>query len=164
MTSSNRAPIPDITFRQARTDDIPRMVELISAAELPAAFIAEFLDDFVVAERDGGRDARVIACGGVEMYETCAVIRSVVVDPAAQGAGIGLEIARRLMDAARAAGATDLYLFTAQAHPFWLRLDFVDVTFEEWKEPARANWQYQFLSQNREIVPDIHTMWRRAEP
>lgn len=136
------------------------MVDLISSAELPASFIAEFLDGFVVAERGGA----VIACGGVEMYETCAVIRSVVVEPEAQGAGNGRQIAQRLMDAARAAGATDLYLFTAQAHPFWLRLGFVDVTFEEWKVAARANWQYQFLSQNREIVPDIHTMWRRAAP
>ncbi len=160
MTSSSRAPAPDVTFRPARVDDVPRIVELISSAELPAAFVAEFLDGFVVAEQAGV----VIACGGVELYETCAVIRSVVVDPAAQGEGIGGEIARRLMGAARAAGATDLYLFTAQAHAFWLRLGFVDVTFEEWKEPARANWQYQFLSQNRTIVPNIHTMWRRATP
>lgn len=160
MTSSSRPPIPGVTFRPAREDDVPRIVELISAADLPAAFIAEFLDGFVVAERERA----VIACGGVEMLETCAVIRSVVVDPAAQGAGIGLEVARRLMDAARAAGATDLYLFTAEAHPFWQRLGFADVAFEEWKEPARANWQYQFLSQNREMVPDIHTMWRRAAP
>jgi N-acetylglutamate synthase-like GNAT family acetyltransferase len=136
------------------------MVDLISSAELPAAFVDEFLDEFVVAELGG----TVIGCGGVEMYETCAIIRSVVVEPTAQGAGIGREIAQRLMDAARAAGATDLYLFTAQAHPFWLLLGFVDVTFEEWKAPARANWQYQFLSQNREMVPDIHTMWRRAAP
>ena len=160
MTISNRTPAPDVSFRPARASDIPRVVELISSAELPAAFVAEFLGGFVVAERDGA----VIACGGVEVYETCAVIRSVVVDPQAQGGGIGREIARRLMDSARAAGATDLYLFTAQAHPFWQRLGFEDVTFEEWKEPARANWQYQFLSQNREIVPDIHTMWRRAAP
>ena len=160
MTSSDRWPIPDVTFRPARTDDIPRMVDLISAAELPAAFVAEFLDGFVVAERDG----EVIACGGGEMYETCAVIRSVVVDPAARGEGIGLEIATRLIDAARGAGATDLYLFTAQAHAFWLRLGFTDVAYEAWKEPARACWQYQFLSQNRTIVPDIHTMWRAAAP
>ena len=160
MTSSNRLPTPGVTFRPATTEDIPRMVDLISSAELPAAFIAEFLDGFVVAERDGA----VVACGGIETYESCAVIRSVVVDPPAQGSGIGVEIARRLMDAARAAGATDLYLFTAEAHAFWLRLGFIDVTFEEWKDPARACWQYQFLSQNRTIVPDIHTMWRRAAP
>ena len=61
MTSSSPSPIPDVTFRPARTDDIPKMVDLISSAELPAAFIAEFLDGFVVAERGGA----VIACGGV---------------------------------------------------------------------------------------------------
>ena len=159
-TSSHRPPDPGVTFRPARADDVPRIVELISSAELPATFVAEFLDSFVVGERDGA----VIACGGVEVYGSCAVIRSVVVDSPAQGKGIGLGIARRLMDDARSAGASDLYLFTAQAHAFWLRLGFADVTFQEWKEPARACWQYQFLSQNRDVVPDVHTMWRRAAP
>ena len=60
MTSNRRRPAGDLTFRPARTDDVPRMTELIASAELPAAFIAEFLDGFVVAERDGA----VIACGG----------------------------------------------------------------------------------------------------
>lgn len=158
MTSSRRRPARGLKFRPGRTGDIPKIAELIAAAELPAAFIAEFLDGFVVAERDGA----VIACGGVEMYETCAVIRSVVVDDNARGAGIGRMIADRLIRAARARGATDLYLFTAQAHGFWLRLGFKDVDYHDWKAPARACWQYVFLSQNRDIVPDIHTMWRRA--
>jgi amino-acid N-acetyltransferase len=158
LTSNNSRPASAVTFRSARPDDVPRIVHLISSAELPAAFVTEFLDGFVVAVRDSS----VIACGGVERYENCAVIRSVVVDPAARGEGIGGEVAQRLMAAARVAGATDLYLFTELAHPFWLRLGFADVAFEAWKPPARANWQYQFLSQNRDVVPGIHTMWRPA--
>jgi amino-acid N-acetyltransferase len=160
LTSDDRSPVSDVTFRLARTDDIPRIEGLVSSAELPAAFIAEFLDGFIVAERDGA----IIACGGVEMYETCAVIRSVVVEPDARGAGIGIEIATRLIDTARGREATDLYLFTMQAHAFWLRLGFEDVSYDDWKEPARACWQYQFLAQNRDMMPDVRPMWRRAAP
>ncbi len=160
MTSRNRPRIPGVTFRMAIEADVQRMTALIAAAALPAVFITEFLEGFVVAERDG----EVVACGGVEQYEACAVIRSVVVDPAARGRGIGLEIAAMLMEMARSARASDVYLFTAEAHAFWSRLGFVDVAYEDWREPARACWQYQFLSQNRQMVPDIHTMWRQAAP
>jgi N-acetylglutamate synthase-like GNAT family acetyltransferase len=134
------------------------MTEMIAAAELPPIFIEEFLDGFIAAERDGA----LLACGGVEMYGDCAVIRSVVVDPGARGLGLGGQLAERLMAQACKSGATDLYLFTADAWEFWKRYGFVDVTFEEWREPARACWQYQFLSQNREMVSGIHTMWRAA--
>jgi len=160
LTSKNRPGISGVTFRGAAAADVPRMTELIAAAALPAVFITEFLDGFVVAERGG----EVIACGGVEHYGACAVIRSVVVDPSARGLGVGVEIAGMLMDRARAAAAQDIYLFTAEAQDFWSRLGFVDVTFEEWKEPARACWQYQFLSPNREMLPDVHPMWRSAAP
>jgi N-acetylglutamate synthase-like GNAT family acetyltransferase len=85
-----------------------------------------------------------------------------VVDPGARGLGLGGQLAERLMALARESAAADLYLFTVDAWPFWERYGFRDVTFEEWREPARACWQYQFLSQNREIVGGIHTMWRAA--
>jgi amino-acid N-acetyltransferase len=70
------------------------MTELISAANLPAIFIEEFLDGFVAAEREG----ELVGCGGVETYGDCAVIRSVAVDGAARGLGIGRRIAEMLME------------------------------------------------------------------
>jgi len=73
----------NVTFRPARAADVPRMVELIAGANLPPAFVEEYLDGFIAAERGG----ETIACGGVEMYAGSAVIRSVVVDDAARGLG-----------------------------------------------------------------------------
>ncbi len=147
-----------VNFRPAQATDIPRMAELITAAHLPPLFIEEYLDGFVAADREGD----VIACGGIEVYGDCAVIRSVVVDEAGRGLGLGGKLAEMLMSNARDAGAADLYLFTADALPFWQHYGFVEVTFEDWRDAPRACWQYQFLSQNRELVPEIHTMWRKA--
>lgn len=149
-----------ITLRQARADDIPRIVELITSAELPPLFIAENLDGFVVVERAEG----VVACGGLELFGRCGVIRSVVVDPELRGSGVGRTVWERLEQDARGAALTDLYLFTGDAHDFWSRLGFVDVTFDEWKAEARMNWQYQFLSQNQDLFPreQLHIMWRAA--
>jgi N-acetylglutamate synthase-like GNAT family acetyltransferase len=152
------APTGNVTFRSATVADVPRMAELIAGAHLPPLFIEEYLDGFVVVERE----SVVVACGGVEMYGNCGVVRSVLVDETARGLGLGGQIAGRLISNARRDGARDLYLFTAGALPFWQHYGFVEVTFDDWNEPARACWQYQFLSQNRDMVPDIVTMWRRA--
>lgn len=152
------APTANVTFRAAGATDVPRMVELIAGAHLPPLFVEEFLEGFIAAERGG----EIVACGGVEMYGDCAVIRSVVVDEAGRGLGLGGRLAEMLMAHARDAGATDLYLFTADALPFWQHYGFVEVALEDWRDAPRACWQYQFISQNRNLMPDVHTMWRKA--
>lgn len=152
------APAANVAFRPAHAADVPRMVELIAGAQLPPLFVEEFLEGFIAGERAG----EIIACGGVEMYGDCAVIRSVVVDEAGRGLGLGGRLAEMLMAHARDAGATDLYLFTADALPFWQHYGFVEVALEDWRDAPRVCWQYQFISQNRNLMPDVHTMWRKA--
>jgi N-acetylglutamate synthase-like GNAT family acetyltransferase len=134
------------------------MVELIAGANLPPFFVDEYLDGFVAAERAG----TVVGCGGIEMYGDCAVVRSVVVAESERGTGLGRRLAEALMADASKAGAVDLYLFTADALPFWAHLGFEEVGFDAWREPARACWQYQFLSQNHDLDFEVHTMWRKA--
>jgi N-acetylglutamate synthase-like GNAT family acetyltransferase len=152
------APTSSVTFRPACAADVPRMIELIAGAHLPPAFVEEYLDGFIAAEGDGD----VIACGGIEMYGDCAVVRSVVVDEARRGWGLGGKLAEMLMSNAREAGAMDLYLFTADALPFWRHYGFNEAALDDWKDAPRACWQYQFISQNRELMAGVHAMWRKA--
>ena len=158
MPNKHPAPVAEITIRAARPDDVPRIADVIAAADLPPLLIEEHLDGFVVGEQSG----EIVACGGIEFYGDCAVIRSVVCDERIRGQGAGSRIARALLEHGRTAGATDLYLFTGDALPFWERHGFVEVTLDDWKEPPRACWQYQFVSQADELRAQIHTMWRRA--
>jgi len=156
MTTSDLA---DVTMRRAAPADIPRMVELIAGANLPPLFISEYLDGFAVGEQGG----QVVGCGGIEMYGSSAVIRSIVVGERMRGTGLGRKLSELLMSDAKAAGATDLYLFTADAHDFWQHLGFVDIALGDWKAEARVNWQYQFISQNADLIGgEIYTMWRKA--
>lgn len=148
----------NVAFRAAHPRDLPRIAELIAAAHLPPLFIEEHLDGFIAAQRDDD----LIGCGGVEIYGDCAVIRSVVVDESGRGLGLGGRLAELLMQKGRDAGASDLYLFTADALPFWQHYGFIEVSCSDWKDAARANWQYQFISQNLDLIPDLHTMWRKA--
>jgi amino-acid N-acetyltransferase len=148
----------NITYRPARAGDVARMAELIAAAHLPSLFIEEYLDGFIAAQQGD----EVIACGGIEIYDDCGVIRSVVVDESGRGLGLGGRLAELLMEKGRNAGVTDLFLFTADALPFWQHYGFVEVTLDAWKDPPRASWQYQFISQNHDLIPEVHTMWRKA--
>ena len=143
-----------VSLRAAGAEDVARMTALIAEAHLPPLFIDTFLAGFVVAERAGA----MLGCGGLEMYAEAGVIRSVVVDPPAHGLGIGRLLAERLMAAAREDGARELYLFTQDARDFWAHLGFADVTLDEWSAAPRACWQYQFISQNPESLPEIRTM------
>jgi N-acetylglutamate synthase-like GNAT family acetyltransferase len=150
------------TYRRGRADDVPALAQLIVAGELPPLFIVEFAEGFVVVEHDG----EIVGCGGLEVYEErCGVIRSVVVDERLRGMHVGEKIAQLLTEDARAAGITDLYLFTMHAHPFWQRLGYVDVSLDAWKQAPRVCWQYQFISRYPEAGKDVFVMWRSiADP
>lgn len=147
-------------MRRAQEEDIPRIVQLIVSANLPPLFVPEYLGGFVVAEQDGD----VVACGGLEMYASCGVIRSVVVDERLRGTGVGKRLWQLLEADARNTAATDLYLFTGDAHDFWQRLGFEDKALDDWKPEAQINWQYQFISQNGDLFGDDlpSSMWRAA--
>jgi amino-acid N-acetyltransferase len=153
------APSPP-TLRAARLDDVPTLAALIASADLPPFFIAEYIDGFAIAERDGA----IVACGGIELYGDCGVLRSIVVAEEARGLGLGRVVSERLIEAGRTAGVTELYLFTMDAHDFWVHLGFRDVPLRDWSEPPRASWQYQFIAANPNLdeFARIHSMWRGA--
>ena len=130
VTRSDAVP----ALRAARRDEIPAITQLVAAADLPPLFVEPYIDGFLVAERDGA----LLACGGVEIYDDCAVLRSIVVADTTRGLGLGRRLAEALAEQARTAGATELYLFTENAHDFWLHLGYIDVPLDDWAQPPRA--------------------------
>ncbi len=145
-------------YRRGRAADVPAFAQLIIAGDLPPLFIEEFVEGFVAVEHDG----EIIGCGGLEVFGDSGVIRSIVVDERGRGQNIAQEMTGLLVADARAAGISDLYLFTMHAHNFWLRLGFTDVPLDAWKELPRACWQYQFLSQFPAVATGVYSMWRAA--
>ena len=131
---NRRAQSPVTCVRPAAAADVAGMAALIASAGLPALFIEEYLDGFLLAEHDGA----LLACGGVETYGDCAVLRSIVVAEEARGHGLGRRLADALIARARDGGAAELYLFTRDAHAFWQRLGFADVALDDWTPAPRA--------------------------
>lgn len=149
----------NVTIEQPVPDDIPSIARLIESADLPPFFIEEFLPGFVIARHNDD----LIACGGVEIYDDTCFIRSIVVRPEARGTRLGRRLAELLMDAGRAAGAHDAYLFTMDAWAFWKHLDFVDIDVEAWKPVACQTWQYRFVAPRMHLFEGIHSMWKSLD-
>lgn len=149
-----------VLYRRGEPRDVAPIAQLMMLTDLPPLFIEEFLGGFVVAEHEG----EFLGCGGLEVYGECGAIRSVATVPRARGYGLGRRMAELLVDDAKACGAREIYLFTADAHPFWLHLGFDDVTLDEWSESPRRSWQYQYVRAHPEMMAeyDVHSMRMRV--
>lgn len=88
---------------------------LLASNHLPADDVRSGPGEFYVATVDGTR----VGCGGLEVYESDGLLRSVVVAEAHRGAGYGAAITDALESRARASGVETLYLLTTTAADFF---------------------------------------------
>jgi amino-acid N-acetyltransferase len=146
----------DVTLRPASPADLDAVTELVVAAHLPPWGIDEHLQNFVVAEQDG----RVVGCGGFEAYPAgeTALVRSMAVDESLRGGGLGTRILEWVMERAASEGLTQLYLFTMDAHDFYLKFGWVDATLDDVPEAAHESAQYKFLAEHGKDWPQIAAM------
>jgi amino-acid N-acetyltransferase len=116
-----------INVRKARLTDVPRMMPLLNeyakqAEILPRmeAEVYQSIRDWVVAEADG----KIVGMGSLLiMWGDLAEIRSLVIDPAYQGYGIGRAIVAQLLDEARALGLPRVFALTRKPG-FFLKTGF----------------------------------------
>ncbi len=113
--------------RRARTGDvraIHRIVQVyvdqrvLLGKELVTLY--EDVQDFRVAELDG----EVVGCGAIHvMWEDLAEIRTVAVDPAVRGRGVGFALVAALVASARELGVRRVFVLTFE-HQFFGRQGF----------------------------------------
>ncbi len=124
-------------IRSARVEDIPTLYALVNEYArrgwlLPRSMeeIAATLSDWIVAEEGG----RVVGCGSlVWMSPTLVEIRSLAVEEAYQGNGVGGAIVQALVERARSAGARTVFALT-RAVSFFERLGFTVVERDRFPE------------------------------
>jgi protein-tyrosine-phosphatase/N-acetylglutamate synthase-like GNAT family acetyltransferase len=115
---------PGVTGRPARAADRAAVVRLLDDAGLPLDGLDDqFPGGHVVAERDGVP----VGVAGLERYGDAALLRSLAVDAAARGTGLGRALTADRVLAAREAGATAVYLLTTTAARLFRRLGFADL-------------------------------------
>ena len=117
-------------IRPARTQDVRDIRGLVDFYSpdgrlLSKATVTLFEDiqEFLVAERDG----EVVGCGALHvMWEDLAEVRTVAVDPALAGQGIGSLLLSALIQRAREVGVRKVFCLTF-AVPFFERHGFTEI-------------------------------------
>jgi amino-acid N-acetyltransferase len=126
-------------IRPATRRDAPAIEDLLTRTHLPIDGLADHLDNAIVAEREG----RVVASAALEIYEGGALLRSVAVDPAAQGTGLGRRVIDAAIARARRSGVTTLFLLTTTAERFFPKFGFTVVQRAEVPETVRQSVEFR---------------------
>ncbi|WP_329314124.1 amino-acid N-acetyltransferase [Streptomyces sp. NBC_01262] len=122
----------DVTIRRARTGDVHAVRALLDSyvrdrilLDKPTVTLYEDIQEFWVAERD--QDAEVIACGALHvMWEDLAEVRTLAVDPAYHGKGIGHLVLEKLLHTARWLGVRRIFCLTFEVD-FFAKHGFVEI-------------------------------------
>lgn len=122
-----------------QTHDEAALDTLLQACELSTEDITpEMLEHFRVAHLDKA----LVGCAGVDMLGEVGLLRSVAVDEAHRGTGLGKELVAAAEELAREEGVQTLYLLTDTAEGFFAGLGYRKVPREE--APADVAGTQQF--------------------
>ncbi|MFW6691694.1 amino-acid N-acetyltransferase [Streptomyces sp. MAR4 CNX-425] len=121
-----------VTVRRARTTDVPAIRRLLDPyvhrdilLGKATVTLYEDIQEFWVAERDA--DAAVVGCGALHvMWEDLAEVRTLAVDPARKGTGIGHQLLDRLLHTARWLGVGRIFCLTFEVD-FFAKHGFVEI-------------------------------------
>ncbi|KZS59286.1 N-acetylglutamate synthase [Mycobacterium kansasii] len=146
MTENRRDFQPVV--RRARTSDVPSIKKLVATyagkilLEKNLVTLYEAIQEFWVAEHPGIQ-GKVVGCGALHvLWADLGEIRTVAVDPALTGRGIGHAIVDRLLEVARELRLERLFVLTFETE-FFARHGFTEiegtpVTAEVFEEMCRS--------------------------
>ena len=112
---------------------------LLQAADLSTEDITpEMLEHFLAAHLGHA----LVGCVGLEVLEEVGLLRSVAVDEAHRGTGLGKELVAAMEEHAKDAGVRELYLLTTTAEGFFAGLGYRKIPREQ--APAAIAGTTQF--------------------
>ena len=133
---------PTTTLRPATKLDLPGVLALLHDTSLPADGAEAWIDQFVIAERDG----EVVGSAGLEMYGDDALLRSVATAAAVRGTGLGAQLVHAALDRARAMRIHTVYLLTTSADSWFARIGFVRLPRGEVPVAVQSSVQFGLVT------------------
>lgn len=111
------------SIRKATASDLDAVTSLLTENKLPVAGVADWIEDFLVAESDD----RIVGSIGVERYGDYMLLRSAAVAAAEQGRGIGRSLVDAVLSNAERAGSKAIFLLTTTAEGYFLSFGFEQI-------------------------------------
>jgi amino-acid N-acetyltransferase len=143
---------PTLRLRHATAADALSYVEtLLAENDLPSAdvrstpgafYVADVADEADGAGVDDSEAGSHVGVGGVEIYGTDGLLRSVVVERSLRGYGFGDALCEALEREARADGVDTLYLLTTTARGFFADRGFVEIDRTDVPAAIRGTSQF----------------------
>jgi amino-acid N-acetyltransferase len=129
VNTAGAAPAGQTLVRRARTPDVPAIKALVDTysgkilLEKNLVTLYETVQEFWVAEHDGA----VVGCGALHvLWSDLGEVRTVAVDRALTGRGVGHAIVDRLLQVARELGLQRLFVLTFETE-FFTRHGFTEI-------------------------------------
>jgi amino-acid N-acetyltransferase len=141
-----------LQLRRADEEALGYIESLLDASELPTADVRSSVGRFYVAHDGDNR----VGAGGLEIYGTDGLLRSVVVEQSVRGEGVGGTLLEALEAKARAAGVETLYLLTTTAAEFFVARGYEET--ERSAPPAEIRGASEF----EDLCPTAATCLRKA--
>lgn len=130
-----------VDLELATGDALADVAALLAANDLPAEDVRDGTAAFYVAY-DGG-DA--VGVGGLEVYGSTALLRSVVVGEDARGDGYGAAVCDALEREAREDAVDEVFLLTTTASGFFASRGYDEIRRADAPDPIRATEQFADL-------------------
>ena len=126
-------------LRTAQEADFGTIAQMLAEADLPGEGMEEqFGNSFVVAEQAGN----IVGAGGVEVYGHYGLLRSVVVDPAFRGKGLGEAIVSDRLRWSARQGLRAVYLLTTTVPEFFEKIGFTEMSRAEVPTEIQGSKEY----------------------
>lgn len=116
-----------VTIAPATPADLPSILALLARTKLPADGLGDHLATTLAARQ--GRE--LVGCAALELYGPAALLRSVAVEAALRGHGLGQRLTRSALDLARRRGVGTVYLLSETAGAFFPRFGFRPISRAE---------------------------------
>jgi len=129
------------TVGPAKGEDLPEVFALLEECDLPKEGLARCLSTTLVARKEH----EIIGSAALELYQQCALLRSVAVKSAFRKQGIASSLTRAALDLAKEFHMTNVFLLTETASTFFSKQGFIQVHRSNVPENVKQSIEFTTL-------------------
>ncbi|HMW26385.1 MAG TPA: arsenic resistance N-acetyltransferase ArsN2 [Ferruginibacter sp.] len=123
------------------------VMRLLADQKLPVTDIREETLLYLLQDED-----QAVGTAGLDIFEDCALLRSISVVPGIRGKGYGKLLNEQIESFAKDSGISCLYLITHTAKDFFDRQGYCVISRDEAPEPIRQTDQFSSLCPSTAVV------------